>query len=277
MIATPAAPAAGGVKLFGRSVGGRALPAIIGPSGLDTSLQPYLARNKIAWALPVGNGTSVGLMGVALSSTGTATTKSWASTSRYSKMRGIEYLVTTASATAVAGFRGSATQYTVGSNAAGDGGFHYVCRWAPATGVATATTRAFAGLNSVTGAPTDVEASSRTNQVGMGWDAADTNIQFMHNDGSGTCTKIDLGVNFPVPTVDRTSVYEVMLFSPPGTAQSVTYEITNLLTGATATGTVTTDLPSTTTALNPFAYTSVGGTSSVTGICLFSLYIETDY
>jgi hypothetical protein len=277
LIAPPTAPAAGGVKLFGRSVAGRALPAIIPPSGLDTPLQPLLARNKIALAVPVGNSSTVSLTGVTLSATGTATAKNWASTNRYTKMRGVEYLVTTAATTAAAGFRGGSAQYTVGSNTPGDGGFHLVCRWAPATGVSTATNRAFVGLNTVTGTATDVEASSRTNQVGMGWDAADTNIQFMHNDGSGTCTKIDLGAGFPVPTVDRTNIYEVALFSPPGTAQSVTYEITNLVTGATATGTVTTDLPGSTTALNPFAYMSVGGTSSVIGICLFGLYIETDY
>ena len=174
-------------------------------------------------------------------------------------------------------WRGAAQQFSVGSNAAGDGGFHLVCRWGPATGVATATNRAFVGLVASTAAQTDAEPSARVNQCGMGWDAADANIQFIHGDGTGACTKIDLGSGFPVPTTDRTEVYEIAMFSPPGTSQSVTYEITNLNTGAVATGTVTTDLPSATTALNPYGQLSVGGTSSVIGICLFSLYIETDY
>jgi hypothetical protein len=276
-IATPATPAAGGLKLFGLGVGGRLLPAVIGPSGLDTSLQPNLARNKIGWALPTGNATAINSMGLVLNSTGTATSKNWASTNRYAKMRGIEYLVTTAATTAAVGFRGGAAQFTVGSNAAGDGGFHFVCRWGPATGVATTTSRAFVGMHTATGAPTDVETSSRTNIVGMGWDAADANIQFMHNDGSGTATKIDLGASFPVPTADRAHVYEIAMFSPPGTVQSVVYEVTNLVTGAVAIGTVTTDLPTTTTALNPYSALTVGGTLSVIGICLFSLYVETDY
>jgi hypothetical protein len=276
-IATPTAPAAGGLKLFGRSVGGRLLPAAIGPSGLDTSLQPHLARNKIAYALPTGNATTVNTLGISISAAGTATSKNWAATNRYTKMRGVEYLVTTASASALSGFRGGAAQFTVGSNAAGDGGFHFVCRWGPATGVATATTRAFVGMNTSTGAGTDVEPSSRTSQCGMGWDAADTNIQFMHNDASGVSTKIDLGPGFPIPTADRAQVYEIAMFSPPGTTQSVSYEITDLVTGAVATGTVSTDLPSPTTGLNPYAAFSVGGTSSVIGICLFSLYVETDY
>jgi hypothetical protein len=236
-----------------------------------------MARNKVSYAIPNGNGTTIGLLGLALTATGTATAKNWASTNRYTKMRGLEYLVTTAATTAIAAWRGAAQQFTVGSNAAGDGGFHLICRWGPATGVATATTRAFVGLVGAATAPGDAEPSARANQCGMGWDAADANIQFMHNDGTGVCTKIDLGAAFPVPTADRSEVYEIAMFSAPGTVQGVTYEVTNLNSGAVATGTVTTDLPATTTALNPYGQMSVGGTSAVIGICLFSLYIETDY
>lgn len=82
---------------------------------------------------------------------------------------------------------------------------------------------------------------------------------------------------FPVPTTDRARIYELAMFSPPGPTQSLSYEVTDVVTGAVATGTVTTDLPGTSTALNPYGIMSVGGTLSVTGICLFSLYLETDY
>lgn len=277
-VATPAAPAAGSLRLFARSVGGRILPATMGPSGLDSPLNPHIGLNKIMHFSPTGNGTGITTIGAAaLNVTGTATAKNWATTNRYTKMRGIEYLVTVAATAAIAGWRGAAAMLSVGSNAAGDGGFHYICRWGPSTGVATATTRAFVGLVNSTAAPTDAEPSIRANQVGMGWDAADTNIQFMHNDATGASTKIDLGPSFPVPTTDRAEVYEIAMFSPPGTTQSVSYRVTNLVTGAEASGTVTTDLPSTTTAMNPNAQMSVGGTSSVIGICLFGLYIETDY
>jgi hypothetical protein len=66
------------------------------------------------------------------------------------------------------------------------------------------------------------------------------------------------------------------MFSPPGTTQSVACEITDLVTGAVATGTVTAHLPAITTALIPRVIHSVGGTSSVIGLCLFSLYVEAD-
>ena len=192
-------------------------------------------------------------------------------------MRRLDYLVTTASTTAVAGIRNNALQWTLGAPSAGNGGFHLVLRWGPATGVATATHRAFAGMRGSVAAPTDVNPSSLTNLCGMGYDAADTNIQFLYNDGSGAATKVDLGASFPKPTADRATVYEVALFAPPGTTQSLSYEVRNLGSGATATGTVTTDLPATTQLLSPYAYMSVGGTSSVIGISVMSLYIETDY
>ncbi|MFN3992549.1 MAG: DUF2793 domain-containing protein [Tabrizicola flagellatus] len=276
-IATPAAPVADGLKLFGRKVGGRAMPAFMGPSGLDSALQPLLARNKIGMFLPHGNGTAGTQWGLTYSSTGTATTATVATTNLYSYTRRIEYLVTTASATAVVGFRGAALQWTLGGPSAGLGGFHNIFRWGPATGVATATTRAFAGMRGATTAPTDVNPSTLTNICGMGWDSGDANIQFIHNDGTGAATKIDLGASFPRPTVDRTALYEIALFAPPGTTQILDYEVVDLVSGAVATGTVTTDLPSTTTLLTPWSCFSVGGTSSVIGMAVISHSIESDY
>jgi len=53
-VTNPAAPAAGTVRLFRREVAGRQMPAFIGPSGLDSALQPFLARNKIGYWNPQG-------------------------------------------------------------------------------------------------------------------------------------------------------------------------------------------------------------------------------
>ncbi|MES2816764.1 MAG: hypothetical protein V4720_17815, partial [Pseudomonadota bacterium] len=276
-IATPTAPAAGGVKLFGRDVGGRILPAIVGPAGLDTSLQPFFGRNKMGLFVPAGNGGADTQMGLVISATGTATTENVATTNLHNYMRRRSWRITTASTTAVAGIRGGALQFTLGGPSAGLGGFHLVWRWGPATGVTNASHRAFVGMRNTTAAPTDINPSTQTNICGMGYDSADTNIQFMHNDGTGTATKIDLGAGFPKPNADLTSVYELALFARPGTTQSLGYEVTNLVSGAVASGTVTTDLPSTTALINPFSYMSVGGVSSVIGFTTMSLYIETDY
>lgn len=274
---SPGAPATGRVGIFGRSVAGRMMPAFIGPSGLDSILQPHFGRNAICKWEPAGNSTTItATRAAALTATGTATAANVATTNRHTYMKRVEYLVTTAATTAVAGFRSTAPQYSIGGPSAGLGGFHFICRWGPATGVSTTTNRAFVGLVNSTTAPTDVQPSSVIFMIGMGWDAADTNIQMMHNAG-GTATKIDLGASFPVPTADRTKVYELAMFAPPGTTQSVTYLVTDLVSGATATGTITTNIPTTTTLMAPKGWMSVGGTSSVIGIALMGLYIETDY
>ena len=274
-IATPSVPAAGGVKMFGRDVGGRMMPAIVGPSGLDTALQPFFGRNVISMWNATGNGRADTLFAFSVVTLGTSSTANWTSTNLHTRMKRRDFLITTAATTAIAGVRGQDAQWTVGGQTAGLGGFHLVIRWAPATGVANASHRAFAGMR-LNAAPTDVNTSTLLSMVGMGWDSADTNVQFMHNDGSGAATKIDLGASFPKPTIDRANVYEITLFSPPGTTQLVGYEVRDLDSGAVANGTITTDLPSTTLALIPQVHMSVGGASSVVGITLNKIYLESD-
>lgn len=273
--AAPATPASNNLTLFARKIGGRMLPAFIGPSGLDSTLQPHLARNKILLAQGAGNSSTPTYLSTALTAVGTATAKNWASTSMNTSMRGVDYIVTVAATTAVAGFRSAAAQFWFG-NAAGLGGFYYICRWAPATGTSVTTHRAFCGMRNVVTAPTDVNPSTYVNMFGMGWDNGDAQISFMCNDASGTATKTALGASFPNPTVNYTNVYELAMFCAPNTT-TVYYEVTLLNTGAVATGSVNTDLPSTTTAFSPMAYHSVGGTSSVVGLTLYTLYVETDY
>ena len=43
----PGTPGADTVRVFGRKVAGRMLPAFVGPNGLDSSIQPFFARNKV--------------------------------------------------------------------------------------------------------------------------------------------------------------------------------------------------------------------------------------
>ena len=79
----------------------------------------------------------------------------------------------------------------------GSSGFKVTMRGGPDTGTSTATDRFFMGLKPAAN-PTDVNPSTLANIVGMGWDSADTNVQIMTNDASGTATKIDLGASFLV-------------------------------------------------------------------------------
>lgn len=265
---SPSAPVAGKTRLFAKSLGGRIMPAFMGPSGLDSSLMPHLARNGWTMWTPSFNTTTINAIGAAaLTATGTATAANYATTSFHTRARRVDYLVTTAATTAVAGYR-----YAVATFRAQEG-YHHIARVCPATGSTVGTRRFFCGMAAATAAPTDVNPSSQTNVVGVGYDAADTNWQIMTNDGSGTATKINTGI--ARPSADRQSIYSVLIFSPPGAA-SVTVAILDEGTGDFFEADITTDIPSATQTMAPRAYHSVGGTSSVVGLTLFSLYVETD-
>jgi hypothetical protein len=276
--AVPSAPPSNHVTVFGESNGGRIMPAFIGPSGLDSILQPHISRNKVLLVSPAGNSTTISIIGTAaLTATGTATAANVAVTNVYTRMKKIEYLVTSAATTAVAGFHSTVAQYTLGGTSA-FGGFHFICRFGPATGVTgVATRRLFVGMSSSVAAPTDVAIDSLTNMIGIGYDSNDTTFSVYYNDASGTATKTSLGATIAVPTADRTDMYEVVLFNPPN-SNIITYQLLNLSNGVQITGTINSvDIPAATTLLSPRGFASVGGTSSVVGFGLSSLYIETDY
>lgn len=275
---TVTAPAADNVRLFGRKVGGRMMPAFKGPSGLDTSLQPHIGRNKISlWSAP-GNSTTVTQIATATATGGTATSAAVATTNLHTAMRRLDYLVTTPATTAVAYLASSGAivnQFFRGSGALG--GFHFIARFGGATGMATSTHRFFAGFTSESGNnPTDRNPSAQPDVLGIGYDAADSNWKLMHRTGTGTVNKVDLGASFPRQTADRSKMYEVAIFAPPG-GSSVFYEFTDLETGAVASGEITTSLPASTTLLKWLVYASAGGTSSVIGVSVSTVYIETDY
>ena len=269
------APASGGTRLVGRADAGRTVPAFLSQDGIVRDLQTSMARNSpVIWKGQAGVASVTVIGGAAPTVVGTATVASIATTNLHTMTPKLEYLVTTAAITAIAGFRGTALLVSVGGTAAALGGFHFVGRWGPSIGVSTTTNRAFFGLANTTAAPTDVEPSTTVSCVAMGWDAADTNVQMMTNDGTGTCTKVDLGAAFPVPTTDRTALYELAMYSPKGVTQTVAWLVTDLVSGAIASGTITTDLPTTASLLAPRGWMSVGGTSSVIGLGLNSIYLD---
>lgn len=272
--ALPAAPAAGTVRLYGGQIANKPTLFHRSPDGRALPLQNSFARSRISWATANGSTATVSVFGLTISGTGTATAATIASTSFYTSQRRVDYLVTTPSASAVAGFRYNETQMWRG-DAAGRGGFLFTCRWGASTGVATSTTRGFCGLVSATGAPTDANPSAQNNALGMGWDSGDTNISFMHKTGSGTIVKETLSGSWPRPSVNNTDVFEISIYSAPN-GSTIEYEITNLTTGVTTRGSVSTDIPNSSTFLCPKCWMSVGGTSSVIGVSLFNLCVETD-
>lgn len=242
------------------------------------TLQPHMGKQRVyKWISNNGSPTHSVLGSTVLTLTGTATAYNASTTSRATRFCRTEALVTTPATTNVAGFRYTTHFGRIGDPSESDmGGFRFYGQWCTATGMANVAHRAFFGIGNSISAPTDVNPSTITNIVGMGWDSADANVQIMHR-GAGAITKIDLGASFLKPSVDRDNVYRLDLSSPPGTTQSVSYRVTNLVNMTVASGTITTNLPSASSGVTVQAWASVGGVSDVIGFGFSQVQIETGY
>lgn len=232
---------------------------------LESAVQGLLIGKSLGFAIASSN--TISTMGIQFTTTGAATGTTISSSSPYrARPHKYEYVVSTASTSAVAGYRGQVDEVRQ------DDGFVYSVTWGPVIGVSNTSKRAFAGLRNSPSAPTDVSPTTLVECFGMGWDDAnDTNIQIFHNDASGTATQIDLGSGFPIPTADRTDFYTLYVYVPKGGAGWY-YKVVDESDGTTATGLVTTDLVASSSFVRPFNYTSVGGVSAQTGIGIFTIY-----
>lgn len=266
----PSTPAAGLMRYYSKSIAGRLMPKFMGPSGLDSALQPALFSNGIQVYLP-GTTTAVNVIGgPALTAVGTishpglAVTNLVTQTSRW---------ITTSAATA-----NSASEARIAvarvwrGNAAGLGGFFHRSRFSIES--TTPLQRAFIGFTGVTTAIATTQViSALTTCIGIGFDSSETTLYIYHNDAAGTATKINLGANFPSNSVS--TMFDLTLFCPPNES-FINYEVKNLNTGAVATGTITTDLPLNTTFLAYHAYMNNGGTAAAVILGQARIYTETD-
>ena len=125
------------------------------------------------------------------------------------------------------------------------------------------TPRFFAGLTGIA-AIGNVEPSTVTNMIGVGFDTGETTFRLMHNDGSGTATKVDLGANFPV--TQAANIYELRLYCLP--AGNVFYSLHRKNTGDIAMGEITTDLPAGATNLGVQIWMNNGATAEAIGFGL---------
>jgi hypothetical protein len=91
-------------------------------------------------------------------------------------------------------------------------------------------------------------------------DSGDTNLQFMHNDGSGTATKVDLGVAL---TVNK--LYEAWI-EGRADGSGIDYTLRNVTDGTAYSGSVTTDLPASDTAL--YSLSTLGTSTTTTSTIL---------
>ena len=98
--------------------------------------------------------------------------------------------------------------------------------------------RILAGLQYNWTGGTELTASSTL--FGIGKDSTDSNMQILARNNNGAVTKIDLGANFPGSGSGFGYVAKFTA-KPDGT---IDYQVTHLVTGASASGTVSTGIPS---------------------------------
>jgi len=267
----PATPSAGLLKLYAKSISGRMLPRVIGPSGVPTPLQPSFFQNQIC-LISSGYTTSIYHLGGGAGSVGTVSHP--VATENYGYMANF---VSAATAAATAGTGTAGTPFMRGATAGGANGFFFSIRMAfpdadydtsgPATG-----TRKFAGMTSGTMAASvgsDNPAGSCAGFMHVHHeDQQDTSWRFVTKDNV-LMSSMDTGVLF-LPG----KVYDAYIFCAP-CAEEISWRIDNVTDGLSAEGTATLNLPLATTLLR-------GGCQIQTvdavarNIRMQRLYIESD-
>lgn len=265
----PSTPS-GGIIIYSKQIAGRSFPKFMPPSGLDNPLQVSVFQNRISTASP-GTGTALSYLGMgAFTAVGTVSHPALAAgTLRSASSRAI--VTSAATANSASELRYAATQCYGGSAPAG--GYFAVFRFGISSSVATQ--RVAVGLWAATGATsTSAEPSALVNGIWVGNDAADTNLQLMHNDGTGTATKINLGSDFVKNQSE--GIYELILFCKPGDT-TIYYRVKRLDSAGEASGSFSTDAPAATTFMTPHFYLNNGGTASAVILDVYRYYLECDY
>lgn len=264
---TPSAPATG-TRLFSRKRAGFTKLSQIGVLGTDREVQDFLPACEIIYASAQENLGSVTSIGAALTLSNVAA-KSKSTSSQFTAYKRLGQSLG-ASTNAFSGV--FTTQKAVyRGNAANVGGFYSVFRFGWETNVAN--TRLLIGHWGATYTGAN-DPSNATDAFFIGKDSGDSNLQVMHNDGSGTCTKVDLGSNFPANT-SAADMYEARLYCPPN-GSTMYYWVKNLISGTEVEGSVTTNLPTGTVALNMGTWFATGSTAGPIVGAFLSMYSVTD-
>jgi hypothetical protein len=270
--AIPSTPAAGIQKLYSRYRAGRAFVEMLGPAGVDTSLQPSLFGNTVILWGPT-SGTTIS-PGVAMSWTarnaGTGAVQSHPSRSSTNIAAQMSRANFGTGTTAIGSSGVQSTQPAFWrGNAAGLGGFFLAFRFC--LNVAASDLRVFLGLSALNAA-LNGEPSVQANSIAIGADSTDANLQLICRNAT-TTTKTDTGIS----KTGTTAVYDVLFFARPNDT-TVTVRVVNVGTGVVEVDDVvlTTNLPVNTTFL--FIHAQIQSVTGTTAklLGLNRIYGESD-
>jgi hypothetical protein len=271
-VSTPSAPSSGFLQNYTKTLCGREMPFVRGPSGIERCLEMPEITSWHGWFKGFGSaaGTYVGIAGT---NTVTPVQTSPTNTNRFTLMHRSTYSSVVTTPSQQIGSRATFNTLFRGS-AAGIGGFWVVVRFGFTT-IKTAS-RCFVGLSANTNNVTS-DPSGLTNIAGFGFDVGDTAWTFMHNDNSGTATKDAIGGQATLAT-NNTGFIAVIGCYPNDS--KIYYALYDLVQGTWLCDTSTnTDLPVNTTALGVNVVMSNGTANTAAndaqlGISTIDVYTE---
>lgn len=206
------------------------------------------SRWEVTCARPNGyanTGTSItnSAGGGTIATSGASSSPVWATTSLYTRSRVLLMTaVSTAASLNVGVILQTGLQGAWRGDGAGKGGFLFWTRVAINTGAAGANQqRAFFGLINRTSILTaNADPNSFADTVYIGANSNEQNLSICSNDNSGNATCATLGSSFPATTTG--AFYDIWFMAAPGASQ-IEWYINRLDSAATASGTLTSDLP----------------------------------
>lgn len=273
-LSSPSTPATDTMVIFAKARANRSLPAFVDEYGTEFTMGPSQGRIVQGYWKPNGQNTTPATYVFGSSVTGTASVATLASGGFARRLR-LNFATASAATNTHSGVRG-------GTNfIARVSGFYYRVIWG-VSGTLNTASRGFFGFTTSSALISgSTEPSAYTNVFGIGWDASQTELRAIYNDGSGAANTSSLGVNFPINGSVDDDIYDCELYCDPANTTDVFYQVTRTKTSTgdtyVATGTMSTDLPASTTTGNFHAHINSGSAAAITTVAIFSQYFETGW
>lgn len=282
--AEPAIPSAGFMKFYTKDVGGRMMPKIVGPSGVDTMLQPFLGSNRIVLFQPqTGTTGTGGALGPVWTSNGTVTHPTPATTAPalVNQMKRTRYanVVTTQNQQLGPRFNAASERTFWRGNAAGLGGFYFYTRFIVELWPA-ATVRIFAGLSATDTGSVCISDTVLNDTCGLWHSTTDpasgaNSFNFVTRN-TATTTKQSIALS---NAIAAGNAYDFTMFCPPN-GSTIYWRLVDLRNNVTYSNNTGTTLPTNTAFMQPQVQMSNGTanttvTTSAIGVC--GIYVESDF
>lgn len=257
------------VLIYSKNVAGRYIPKWIGPANLDQVVQPSLGFTNTRLVGPASGTTATTCMSATSTAftnvASTITQPVIANTSVKTKIRS----VTLATSTTVGNI---ASHRSTVQEALGATGYFFTTRFYLNT--INTNNRGFFGLwgNAVVATNVNPTTDITVAKVGLCFATNTGNWQIVSST-TAAVTNTDLGATMPINTTD---VMELVLFCAPG-GTTIGYRVTNITTGATVSGTLSTNVPAVTVAMAVNMWHTNNTAGVAVGFGLNKWYLETDY